>query len=192
MAIGLLLIGIPVILAVVQMGLALVAGIKIWRSAQHQIGPRRTTLRLLGFNLIEPTSSAVLIVLLLYVSAGRYWDYGLMEWGGIPYAVAITLPVSLLLLPFAWAASSDPIARAVNIKLGILGIVRWAVTAITFVIPFAMILGLIVLGFSLRWVKQQAYQTVGAHYQAVGLGPEGVMVGELHDFGSSNQPHIRP
>jgi hypothetical protein len=183
---------IPFIVAVVQIGMALLAGIKIWRLSGHQLGPRRTTLRLLAFNLLEPAINTVLVGLVLVFGVRTFWASNFMSWGGLPYAAAITLPMALLLLPFVWATSPDPVARGVNIKLGILGLARWAITAITLVVPYAMVLGLIVLGFSLRWVKQQAYQTIGAHYQAVGLGPEGVMVGELHDFGISNQPTIRP
>ena len=188
---GVIIVGVTVVLAFVQIIMAMVAGIKIWRSSSHQIGARRTALRLLAFNLIEPTTSAVLIVGLLFLGSQTFWSFGLMNWRGVPSAFMLTLPMVALLLPFAWAASSDPVARSVNIKLGILGLVRWTVTALTFVMPFVMILGLLVLGFSIRWVKRQAYQAIGAHYQAIGLGAEGVMVGELHDFSPHNQPTIR-
>ncbi len=191
MSIIVIIFVIPFIVAIVQIGMALAAGIKIWRLSAFQTGPRRTTLRLLAFNLIEPAVNTVLVGLLLFVGFRTFLTDGLMEWSGVPYAIAITLPVGLLLLPFAWATSADPVAHRVNLRLGMLGLARWAVTALAFVIPYAMLLGLLVLGFSLRWVKQQAYQTIGAHHQAIGLGPEGVMVGELSDFGVSNPPDIR-
>ncbi len=187
-----LIFGIPLIIGLVQIILALVAGIKIWRLSAQQVRARRATLRLLALNLIEPAINTVLVTLLLFGSNSRTNYSFLMRWDGIPYAAMITLPMVILLLPFAWANSSDPVSRSVNIKLGMLGLVRWAVTAITFVVPFVMIVGLMVLVFSLRWVKKQAYQTIGAHYQAIGVGPEGVMVGELGDFGAGNPPNVRP
>ncbi len=182
---------IPFIIALVQIGMALAAGIKIWRLSAFQTGPRRTTLRLLAFNLIEPAVNTALISLLLFVVLRTFLTGGLIEWIGVPFAIAVTLPVGLLLLPFAWATSPDPLARSVNLKLGVLGLARWAVTALAFVMPYAMPLGLLALGFSLRWVKRQAYQTIGAHDQAIGLGPEGVMVGERGDFSASIPPDIR-
>ena len=71
-----------------------------------------------------------------------------------------------------------------------MGAVRWAVTALTFMQPLVMGLGLIVLGFSISWVKRQAAAVAQPAYRAIGVGPEGVMVGELSDF--SPQGPFRP
>lgn len=188
---GYTIIVFPFLTGAGQIVLALVTGMRIWRQSTPQAGAQRTTLRLLALNLIEPAINAPMIVGALFGGLRYSWNDRLLQWDGIPYVLLITAPMAVLLLPFLWARSADPVCRSINLKLGTLGVMRWLVTALTFVVPFVMLLGLIVLGLSIRWVKGQAFQAVGSHYQAIGVGVAGVMVGELQDFGGRNQADVR-
>jgi hypothetical protein len=169
-------------------------GVRIWKTSRARTNPAEAqTLRFLGLNLIEPALNAFLVPGLVWLLRPHFWDY-LMEADGpfrfsLGQALVVTLPVALLLLlPLIGWNSVDQRCRRINRRLVGLGLARWGVTAIVLSAPFFMFLGMIGLGFSLHWIKQQAQHP----YQAVGLGPEGVMVGELHDFGISNQSNIRP
>ena len=168
-------------------------GVRIWKTSRAHRNPAEAqTLRFLGLNLIEPALNAVLVPGLVWLLRPYFWDY-LMEADG-PFrfssgqALLVTLPVALLLLlPLIGWNSADQRCRGINRRLVGLGVLRWGVTAIVLASPFFMFLGLYLLVFSLGWIKQQAQHP----YQAVGLGPEGVMVGELQDFGASNPPNVR-
>lgn len=170
----------PGLIAVILILVAFANAVTIWRSASAHLGPRRTTLRLLAFNLGEPLINTIVVVLLVWQATRSNWSD--LVFFNLDGGLMVTAPVAVLLLPLGWIFSEDPLSRRINIKLAVLGAVRWGVTALTFFQPLCMLIGLIVLGFSIRWVKRQAFVVVGPSYRPIGLGPEGVMVGELTDF----------
>jgi len=183
---------VPALIALIQIVLALVAGVRLWKqSGLHQAGPARTTLRWLAASLIEPTVNGLLIAAVLISPLARsFWDDGLFSAEGVTPAFALSAPMLALLLPLIWAAF-EPAYRGTLFKLGLLGALRWIVTALTLVVPFGIVAGMLVLGFSIWWVKRQG-AAIGVRYHAIGLGPQGVMVGNAADFQGQGQPPFAP
>jgi len=184
----LLIFAIPALIALAQIVLALVAGINLWKQSKlHHPGESRTALRWLAASLIEPTVNGALIsAMLLSPLARSFWNNGLFSEDGIVHAFALTAPMLVLVLPALVAATTGPGQRGVLLKLGIVGALRWVITALTLVIPFVIVVGMIFLGFSIWWVKRQGV-AIGVRYHAIGLGPQGVMVG---DFSRDDRPGI--
>jgi hypothetical protein len=183
-----ILFAIPALIALLQIVLALIAGIKLWKQSKlHHPGDSRTALRWLAASLIEPAVNGVLIsATLLSPLARSFWNNGLFNEGGIVHAFALTAPMLVLVLPAFVAATAGPGQRGILIKLGVVGAARWVITALTLVMPFVIVVGMIFLGFSIWWVKRQG-AAIGVRYHAIGLGPQGVMVG---DFGRDDRPGI--
>jgi hypothetical protein len=179
---------IPALIALLQIVLALIAGIKLWKQSKlHHPGGSRTALRWLAASLIEPTVNGVLIAAVLLSPLARsFWNNGFFNQDGIVHAFALTAPMIVLVLPLILAGTVEPGQRGVLLTLGSLGAVRWIVTALTLVVPYGIVIGMMVLGFSIWWVKRQGV-AIGVHYHAIGLGPQGVMVGE---FDRDDQPGI--
>lgn len=187
---GLLCFGVPLLIVGGMIITALVIGIGLVRESNQHSGSAKTTLRLLALNMIEPAINTLVIAELFDAFGFRsLWSSGFVEWNGMTGAILVTLPMMVLLLPFVWARSPDPVCATINTRLGLLGIIRWGITAITFIFPYTVLVGIGVLWFSYSWVQKQAPKLV--RYQAIGVGPDGVMVGDLSDFSQSPQPDIR-
>ena len=187
---GIVCIGVPLLIVVGLIIMALVRGIRLVRASNQHAGSAKTTLRLLALNMIEPAINTIMIAVLFNVFVSRSLvSSGFVEWFGMTGAILVTLPMMVLLLPFVWARSPDPVCATINTRLGLLGIIRWGITAITFIFPYTVLVGIGVLWFSYSWVQKQAPKLV--RYQAIGVGPDGVMVGDLSDFSQSPQPDIR-
>jgi hypothetical protein len=184
-----ILFAIPALIALLQIVLALIAGINLWKQSNlHHPGESRTALRWLAASLIEPTVNGVVIAATLLSPLARsFWNDGLFNDDGIGHAFALTAPMIVLVLPALVAATAGPGQRGVLLKLGVVGAVRWVVTALTLVVPFVIVIGMVVLGFSIWWVKRQG-AAISVRYHAIGLGPQGVMVGSITDFQSQGQP----
>jgi hypothetical protein len=172
--------------------LALVGGVRLWRqSSAHAPGSARTTLRWLAATLIEPTVNTAIVgatfISVMQHSNGNdfFWT-----WAGVPRALLISAPMAILLGPLAWPAVVDPSYRRVLLKLGVLGGLRWVITALTLVQPLGIVAGLGLLGFTIHWVKLQGACIIGRP-QAIGRGPKGVIVAPLSDFGHDDHPGIR-
>ena len=168
---GLLGIGVPLLIIAGMIITALVIGIRLVRESNQHSGSTKITLRLLGLNMIEPAINTLVIAELFDAFGSRsLWSFGLMEWHDITGALLLTLPMMVLLLPFVWARSLDPVCATINSKLGLLGLLRWLVTAITFIFPYAVLLGLVVLGFSIYWVKRQPTKLIQYQTKRLALG----------------------
>jgi hypothetical protein len=185
----LMLFAIPALIALLQIVLALIAGINLWKQSNlHHPGESRTALRWLAASLIEPTVNGVLIAATLLSPLARsFWRNGLFNDDGIAHAFALTAPMLVLVLPAFVAATIGPGQRGVLLRLGIMGALRWVITALTLVVPFVIVIGMIFLGFSIWWVKRQGV-AIGVRYHAIGLGPQGVMVGNVADFPGGRPP----
>lgn len=183
---------IPGLIALILIVLALIAGINLWKQSNlHQPGDARTTLRWLAASLIEPTVNGLLIVAVLISPLARsFWSRGMFNEDGVPHAFALSAPMIVLLLPLIWTLAA-PTYRGTLLKLGLLGALRWTVTALTLVVPFGILGGMLVLGFSIWWVKRQGAR-ISVRYHAIGLGPQGVMVGNVADFQGQGRPPFAP
>jgi hypothetical protein len=179
---------IPGIIAATQMLLALIAASDLWKqSNDHPPGSTKTTLRWLALSLAEPAVNGVLITILFLGPLSP----ALHSWGSsynpdIAQALRLTASMAVLLAPLLWARMSDAFCRRVLVRLGALGALRWILTVLTFMQPLLVVIGLIVLGFSIRWVKRQG-AAISVRYHAIGLGPQGVTVGK---FDHDDQPGI--
>ena len=184
-----IMFAVPALLAFAQIVLALIAGINLWKQSNlHHPGGSRTALRWLAASLIEPTVNGVVIAATLLSPLARsFWNNGLFNDGGVGHAFALTAPMIVLVLPAVVAATAGPGQRGLLLKLGVVGAVRWVVTALTLVVPFVIVIGMIVLGFSIWWVKRQG-AAISVRYHAIGLGPQGVMVGNVADFPGGRPP----
>jgi hypothetical protein len=179
---------IPGIIATTQMLLALIAASDLWKqSNDHAPGPTRTTLRWLALALAEPAVNGVLITILFLgpLSPGLHGVRSVYH-PDIARTLRLTASMAVLLAPLLWSLTSDAFCRRVLVRLGALGALRWTLTVLIFMEPLLVGAGLIVLGFSIWWVKRQG-AAISVRYHAIGLGPQGVMVGE---FDRDDQPGI--
>lgn len=87
---------------------------------QGYTGEQARILKLIGISLAEPALNIVLIPQLLLRLTGL-WP---MPWF---YALAVTLPMSLLVVPAMYASFRDPLYRKYQRVLLGLGAARWAV-----------------------------------------------------------------
>lgn len=107
--------------------LTLIAGLWSTLLGIHALVPRQSytgqqarILKLFGVMLAEPALSLLLIPQLLFGLNGL-WR---MPWF---YALAVTLPMSLLVIPAMYASFRDPLYRSYQRTLLLLGAARWTV-----------------------------------------------------------------
>ncbi len=187
--------GIGFLLLVV---LPVTLGLRIW----HRITPHTTleeaqTLRFLGLNLIEPAVNSFVVAGLIWLSKPIFIRYLMhthseLLWPSFTAALGVTLPMLVLLLPLIGWNSVNQRCQAINRQLVLLGLLRWGVTIMTLIWVPALLGGIVLFIGSLVWCKSKSRQLAGTGFKAVGLGPEGVMVGELQDFAVSTPPNGRP
>lgn len=188
-----LLLLLLLLITATQIVRALVNGVRLLRQSRQEYGSNAVTLRLLALNLIEPAINSIVLTGLFFYTTDLSHGFSHTMSYEFPRPLKdgflITAPMIVLLLPVFWLINSDAICQAINVKLAVLGMLRWSVTALIMMNPLFLLLGFFVLGYSIRWVKKQPAKLV--QYQAIGAGPDGVMVGELSDFSQANQPVIR-
>lgn len=164
---------------------ALVNGVRILRQSRQEYGSNAMTLRLLALNLIEPAINSIVITGLVFYAT----DFSNGFFRPLEHGFLIAAPMMILLLPILHVRNNDAVCGDITIKLAMLGMLRWSVTALIIMNPFCVLLGFLVLGYSIYWVKRQPAKLV-QHY-AIGVGADGVMVGDLSDFSQANRPRIR-
>ena len=101
----------------------------------------------------------------------------------------IAAPMMILLLPILHVRNNDAVCGNITIKLAVLEMLRWSVTALIIMCHLCLLLGCLVLGYSIYWVKRQPDKLVQPY--AIGVGADGVIVGDVNDFSHANRPRIR-
>ena len=207
----LIALSLPVLLII----LALVNGVRILRQSRQEYGSNAMTLRLLALNLIEPAINSIIITGLVFYHPVTRTVTGAFTIGFLitaPMIILIAGPIIRLLLSIVHLTSDDTVCRAITIKLAMLGMLRLSVAAINFMVVLEMmrlrnmlgmvpsnffwimshlclLLSYLVLGYSIYWVKRQPAKLVQPY--AIGVGADGVMVGDVSDFSQANRPRIR-
>jgi hypothetical protein len=180
--------------------LPLTLGIRIRKAVTLRTSPaEEQTLRFLGLNLIEPAVNIFVVPALMFLLQPDFIrdlmnEFSTPFWPSFGVALGLTLPMAVLLLPLIGWNSVDRRCRWINRQLVGLGLLRWGVTALTLIWPPALIGGILIFISSLVWVSIKARQIAdptSSRFKPIGLGPEGVMVGELGDFKLGNQPDVR-
>jgi hypothetical protein len=189
-------IGIPIaVLVALGYGISLIR-----RSRRESMAERRQALRWAGGNLIEPSINVFVVcgLMLLFLNqyAKRYVNltYGSPAgplWDLTPQAMLVTLPILILLKPLLGWNSSDEPSRDLNRAMIGIGLLRWAVTVFSLIYPPAILMGLVVLAISMMVIVSMADAVANPDPLrgiAVGLGPQGVMVGDVAKFPDQGQP----
>ena len=192
---GILGFGIIILLMLVVV-LPLFSGGRIRKYGNYYPhGSERTTLGFLALNMMEPAINVFVMSGLLVVIQPDFFEHVIGSsgpiWDSFGAALAVTFPVSILLLPVLGWNDPHSQCRRINRSLVFIGLIRWGITAFTFIWLPAIILGLVVFIASLVWVNAKAKQITSLGGKAIGVGPDGVTVGELSDFSQSHQPEIR-
>src|SRR5262245_3873457 len=106
-----------------------------FQKSRHASGEYALTLRLLGVNLCEPLVNGILITCLLY----NFSHYPFSTWR---FAFN-TLPMAVLLLPLWGLRCKNPLYWNLNLQILGLGLARWAVTLLIFLLM--EVTGLVIL-----------------------------------------------
>ncbi len=118
------------------------------------------TLHFLSINLREPLINCVVVPLWVLLSrmAALIPGLGPLQNSGLLMPLLMTLPMAVLLMPLEGLSYSQPY-RSINRRILLLGLARWALTALTYQMTgwsfLSFFAGIALLWYSSAWGKKQ-------------------------------------